>query len=111
VGEIIDHDKIVLIAREARNRRSPQIIVNKIKGVCHTQRRKRKANMATKLARMEARVPTRSLSARKVCTAAELSQHVTAGVTEPTVPGREVGVVARAAECEGGIAEAGMPRV
>jgi hypothetical protein len=92
VGKIINYYEIVLIARKARNRRSPQITVNKIKDVCRTRRRrrKRKANMATQLARM-VKMLTRSPSARKVCTTAKLSQHITTGMTEPTVPGRGSG--------------------
>jgi hypothetical protein len=92
VGKIINYYEIVLIAKKARNRRSPHIAVNKIKDVCRTQRRrrKRKAKMATQLARM-AKMLTRSPSARKVCTTAELSQHITARMTEPTVPGRGSG--------------------
>jgi hypothetical protein len=31
MGEIIDHHQVVLIARHAENRRSPQVAVNKIK--------------------------------------------------------------------------------
>jgi hypothetical protein len=31
VGEIIDHHQVVLIARHAGNRRSPQVAMNKIK--------------------------------------------------------------------------------
>jgi hypothetical protein len=51
VGKLIDEYEIVLIAKKARNRRSPQITVNKIKDVCRTRRRrKRKANMETQLA-------------------------------------------------------------
>ena len=89
VREIIDHDQVVLIARHTGNRRSPQITVNKIKGVrrMRRRRRKRKANVATQLARM-AEMLIRNPSARKVCTATELSQSVAARVTEPAVPGR-----------------------
>jgi hypothetical protein len=36
VGNIIDYYEIVLIARKARNRRSPQVTVNKIEGVWRT---------------------------------------------------------------------------
>jgi hypothetical protein len=90
VGKIIDYYEIVLIARKARNRRSPQIIVNKIKGVCRTRRIKMKANMVTQLACM-AEMLTRSPSARKVCTTAELNQHIATGVTKLTVPGRGSG--------------------
>jgi hypothetical protein len=31
MGEIIDHHQVVLIARYAENRRSPQVAMNKIK--------------------------------------------------------------------------------
>jgi hypothetical protein len=48
---------------------------------------KRKPNLATQLARM-AEMLIRSRSARKVCTPTEVSQSVTARVTEPAVPGR-----------------------
>jgi hypothetical protein len=87
VREIIDHDQVVLVARHAKNRRSPQITMDKIKDVRRMRRRKRKANMVTQLGRM-AEMLTRSPSARKVCTVVELSQHVATGVTKPTVPGR-----------------------
>jgi hypothetical protein len=33
VREIINHYQVVLVARDTRNRRSPQIIMNKIKGM------------------------------------------------------------------------------
>jgi hypothetical protein len=54
VRKIIDHYQAVLVARNTRNRRSPQITVNKIKGMHRMRRRgrKRKANMATQLAHM-----------------------------------------------------------
>jgi hypothetical protein len=88
VREIIDHDQVVLVARHAKNKRSPQITMDKIKDVRRMRRkRKRKANMVTQLGRM-AEMLTRSPSARKVCTVVELSQHVATGVTKPTVPGR-----------------------
>jgi hypothetical protein len=89
VREIIDHFQVVLVARDTGNKRSPQITVNKIKGMRRMRRRrKRKANMATQLARM-AEMLIRSSSARKMCTMTELSQSqsVAAGVTKPAVPG------------------------
>jgi hypothetical protein len=74
VREIIDHDQVVLVAINTRDRRSPQIAVNKIKGMRRMRRirRKRKMNMATQLTRM-AEMLIRSPSARKRCTTAELS--------------------------------------
>jgi hypothetical protein len=88
VREIIDHFQVVLVARDTGNKRSPQITVNKIKGMRRMRRRKRKANMVTQLARM-AEMLIRSSSARKMCTMTELSQSqsVAAGVTKPAVPG------------------------
>jgi hypothetical protein len=49
VREIINDHQIILIARKTRNRRSPHITVNKIKGMrcMRRRRRERKANMAT----------------------------------------------------------------
>jgi hypothetical protein len=48
VREIINHYKVVLIARHTGNRRRPQTTVNKIKCMRRTRRRrKRKVNMAT----------------------------------------------------------------
>jgi hypothetical protein len=87
VREIIDHDQIVLAARNTRNWRSPQITVNKIKGMRRTRRegRKRKSNMTTQLARM-AEMLIRRPSARKRGTVTELSQSVATGVTKPAVP-------------------------
>jgi hypothetical protein len=43
VREIIDHYQIILIARYASNRRSPEITVNKIKGMlaCEEEEGKR----------------------------------------------------------------------
>ena len=51
--EIINHHQIVFIIRNA-GYRSPQVIVNKIKGMRRMRRRgrKNKTNMTTKLARM-----------------------------------------------------------
>jgi hypothetical protein len=88
VREIIDHYQVVLVARKTRNGRSPQITMNKIKGMRRMRRRRteRMANMATQLARM-AEMLIRSPSARKLCTTTELSQGVMAGVTKPVVPG------------------------
>jgi hypothetical protein len=85
VREIIDHDQVVLVARNTRDRRSSQITVNKIKGMRRMRRRKRKTNMATQLTRM-AEMLIRGLSARKRCTTTELSQSVAARVTKPAVP-------------------------
>jgi hypothetical protein len=86
VREIIDHDQVVLVARNTRDRRSPEIAVNKIKGMRRMRRRrKRKTNMATQLTRM-VEMLIRSPSARKRCTTTELSQSVAAGVTKPAVP-------------------------
>jgi hypothetical protein len=90
VREIINDHQIILIARNAKCKRGPQITVNKIKSMSSMRRRKRKSNMTTKLACM-AEMLTRSPSARKVCTTVELSQHIAAGVTEPTVPGKGSG--------------------
>ena len=72
----------------SKNRRSPQVTVNKIKGMHRLRRRrgKRKTNMATQLARV-AKMLSRSPSARNVCTTTKLSQSVAAGVTKPAVPG------------------------
>jgi hypothetical protein len=89
VREIIDHYQVVLVARKTRNGRSPQITMNKIKGMRRMRRRRteRMANMATQLACMAEMLIIRSPSARKLCTATELSQGVMAGVTKPVVPG------------------------
>jgi hypothetical protein len=53
VRDIINDHQIILIARNAEYRRSPQITVDKIKSMrSMRRRRKRKLNMATKLACM-----------------------------------------------------------
>jgi hypothetical protein len=72
----------------------------------HAKKNKKEGVMATQLARMTEML-TRNSSARKMCTTAEHCQHVVVGVTGPRCQVEEEGVVARAAEVEGGIAEAG----
>jgi hypothetical protein len=54
------------------------------------KKKKKEGDMTTQLARM-AEMLTRSPSARKVCTRAELSQHIAAEMTEPMVLGRGSG--------------------
>ena len=85
--KIINHHQIVFITRNAGYRKSPQITVNKIKGMRRVRRRrKRKSNMTTKLAGMT-EVLSRSPSTWNIGTTAELSQNIAAGVTKPAVPG------------------------
>ena len=88
VREIIDHHQIVLIGRKAKNRRDPQVIVNKLKCMCRMRRRRRKKkpNMTTVLARM-AEGLSRSPSTRNIGTTTELSQNVAARVTKTAVLG------------------------
>jgi hypothetical protein len=88
VREIINHDQIVLAARNTRDWRGPQITMNKIKSMhCPRRRgRKRESNMATQLARM-AEMLTRRPSAREMGTLAKLRQSAATGVTKPAVPG------------------------
>src|SRR6185437_7340514 len=84
VREIIDHHQIVLIARKAKNRRGPQVTVNKIKCMRCMQRRK-ETNMTTELACM-AEGLNGSPSTRNIGTTTELSQNVAARVTKTAVP-------------------------
>ena len=89
VREIIDHHQIVLIARKAKNRRGPQVTVNKIKcmrRMRRRRRRKREPNMTTELAHM-AEGLSRSPSTRNIGTTAEPSQNVATRVTKMAVPG------------------------
>ena len=89
--KIINHHQIVFITRNAGYRRSPQVTMNKIKGMCRMRRRrrrKRKSNMTTKLARMT-KVLSRSPSTRNISNTTKPSQNVAAGVTKPAVPGGE----------------------
>ena len=85
--EIINHHQIVFITRNAGYKRSPQVTVNKIKGMRRMRRRrKRKSNMTTKLTRM-AEMLSRSPITRNIGTTTELSQNVAARVTKTAVPG------------------------
>jgi hypothetical protein len=79
VREIINDHQIIFIARNAEYRRSPQITVDKIKSM-RRRRRKRKSNMATK-------VFSSSPSTRDISTTTNLSQNISAGMTEAAVPG------------------------
>ena len=87
VREIIDHHQIVFITRKAKNRRGPQVTVNKVKCMRRMRRRrKREPHMTTELARM-AEGLSRSPSTRDIGTTTELSQNVAARVTKTAVPG------------------------
>jgi hypothetical protein len=110
VREIIDHDQIVLAARNTTDSRSPHIKVNKIKSMHRTIRggRKRKLNMATQPARM-VEMLIRRPSARKMGTMAEPSQSVTTGVTKRCHVVE--GVVVKAVDTECGADEVGRQRV
>ena len=67
------YNQIVFIARNAENRRGPQVALNYIKNMRRMRRRrKRKSNMTTKLARM-AEVLSRNPSTRSIGTTTELS--------------------------------------
>jgi hypothetical protein len=83
-GVINDH-QIILIARNAEYMRCPQITVNKIK-IMRRRRRKRKPNMATKLAQM-IEVLNSSPSTRDICTTTNLSQNISAKMTKTVVLG------------------------
>jgi hypothetical protein len=82
VREIINDHRIILITRNAEYRRSPHITVDKIKSM---RRRKRKPNMTTKLACLT-EVLSSSPSTRDISTTTNLSQNITAGMTEEAVP-------------------------
>jgi hypothetical protein len=83
VREIINDHQIILIARNTKYRRCPQVTVNKIKN--KRRRRKRKPNMATKLACMS-KVLSSSPSTRDICTMTNLSQNISVGMTKTAVP-------------------------
>ena len=72
--KIINHHQIVFITRNAGDMRSPQVTVNKIKGMrCMRRRgRKMKSNMTTKLARMTEML-SRSPSTKNIGTTAKMS--------------------------------------
>jgi hypothetical protein len=87
VREIINNHQIILITRNAEYRRSPQITVDKIESMrSMRRRRKRKPNMTTKLACL-AEVLSSSPSTRDISTTTNLSQNISAGMTEAAVPG------------------------
>jgi hypothetical protein len=88
VREIINDHQIILITRNAGYRRSPHIIVDKIKSMRSMRkrrRRKRKSNMMTKLACLT-KVLSSSPSTRDISTMTNLSQNISAGMTESVVP-------------------------
>ena len=72
--KIINHHPIVFITRNAGDRTSPQVTVNKVKGMrrMRRRRRKRKSNMTTKLARMTEML-SRSPITRNIGTTTKLS--------------------------------------
>jgi hypothetical protein len=87
MGEIIDHHQVVLIARHAENRRSPQVAMDKLK---HTsgmrgRRLKGKTNMTAQLARMT-QVLIVSPRAPNVGNTTELHQGIPARMAEAAVP-------------------------
>jgi hypothetical protein len=87
VREIINDHLIILITRNAEYSRSPHSTVDKIKSMRSMQRRrKRKPNMATKLACLT-EVLNSSPSTRDISTTTNLSQNISAGMTEAAVPG------------------------
>jgi hypothetical protein len=115
VRDIINDHQIILITRNAEYRRSPQITMDKIKSMrSMRRRRKRKPNMMTKLACLT-EVLSSSPSTRDISTTTNLSQNISAGMTEAAVPGGGDGVAARAAdeedEGEVEVVEAGSRRV
>jgi hypothetical protein len=87
MGEIIDHHQVVLIARHAENRRSPQVAMDKIKHTSGMGGRglEGKANVTAQLARMT-QVLIVSLRAPNVGTTTELHQGIPARMAEATVP-------------------------
>jgi hypothetical protein len=86
VREIINDHQIILITRNVEYRRSPQITVDKIKSMRSMRRRKRKSNMTTKLACLT-EVLSSSPSTRDISTTTNLSQNISATMTEAAVPG------------------------
>jgi hypothetical protein len=84
VREIIYDHQIILITRNAEYRRSPHITVDKIKSM-RRRRRKRKPNMTTKLACLT-KVLSNSPSTRDISTTTNLSQNISARMTESAVP-------------------------
>jgi hypothetical protein len=84
VREIINDHQIILITRNAEYRRGPHITVDKIKSM-RRRRRKRKPNMTTKLACLT-EVLNSSPSTRDISTTTNLSQNISAGMTESAVP-------------------------
>jgi hypothetical protein len=84
VREIVNDHQIILITRNAEDRRSPQITVDKIKSM--RRRRKRKSNMTTKLACLT-EVLSSSSNTRDISTTTNLSQNISGGMTEVAVPG------------------------
>jgi hypothetical protein len=87
VREIINDHQIILITRNAEYRGSPHITVDKIKSMrsMRRRRRKRKPNITTKLACLT-EVLSSSLSTRDISTTTNLSQNISARMTESAVP-------------------------
>jgi hypothetical protein len=85
VREVINDHQIILITRNVEYRRSPHITVDKIKSMRSMRRRKRKPNMTTKLACLT-KVLSSSPSTRDISTTINLSQNISAGMTEAAVP-------------------------
>jgi len=87
VREVIEDYQVVLVPRDAGDRRSPQVTVDEIKDVSHVGggSGERETNVATQLARV-AETLIRRLRESDIYTMAKLSQCVAAGVTKTTVP-------------------------
>ena len=90
--EIINHDEIVFVARNAHHRRCSEVAVDKIKDTGRMRRRggKRKTNMSTQLARMTQMLIVRPRT-RYGGTTTELHHSVTTRMAETAVPGSRVG--------------------
>ena len=87
VREIIEDHQVVLVPRDAGDRRSPQVTVDEIKDVSRVGggSGERETNVATQLARVVETL-IRRLIESDIYTMAKLSQCVAAGVTKTTVP-------------------------
>jgi hypothetical protein len=85
--EIIKHHKIELVARNADDRRCPEVTMNKIKDVGRLGRRtmKRKTDMMAQLTRM-AQMLIVSPRTPNVGTTTELHQGITTRMDEAPVP-------------------------
>jgi hypothetical protein len=85
--EVVQNDQVVFVTREAKNRRNPEITMDKIKGLSSPGRgsEKRKTRVTTELTSMT-EVLRGALGIGDISTVGKLGHHVRSRVPETTMP-------------------------